>query len=88
MSGETSAMLAAALCIGAAAGCVFFASLRRTLDLWLAGATARAVALLLLRFTLITALLAAAAMAGAAPLLAVLAGVLLARHAVLRRVRA
>ena len=83
---EALTAVALALAAGVAAGWFFFATLRRTVELWLAGGSApRALALQLGRFAVLGAVLAATAVAGTWPLLAAAAGVLLARAAVLRR---
>ena len=88
LAAQTLPGVALALVAGGAGGWLFFASLRRTVDLWLSGGAAtRALALHLGRFVVLGAVLAGAALAGALPLLAATAGVLLARALVLRRAR-
>ncbi len=79
---------ALALVLGFGVGVVHFASLRRVTALYLEGGPlARTIALQLGRLVLLGGLLVGLAMAGALPLLAGALGVLLARQAVLRRVR-
>ena len=90
MSASAQTLLSCALAAagGFAGGWLFFATLRRTVDLWLRGGSAgTALALHLGRFVVLAALLSAAAMAGVWPLLSATLGLLLARHALLSRAR-
>ena len=82
----TLALTALGLVLGFAAGLVHFASLRRVTELYLGGGSpARAVALQLVRFAGLGAVLALLAWLGAAPLIAGALGLTLARGVLLRR---
>lgn len=71
--------------VGGLSGLCYFVALRWNARLFEAGATPRALALLLVRFALLAVVLVLLAKWGALALLAGLGGLLLARRAVLRR---
>ncbi len=84
----TAALMLTAFLVGALAGAAHFILLRKCVTLFAAGRVALPAALMPLRFVVLGALLYAVARhAGAAPLLAAGAGILLGRQAVLLRAR-
>lgn len=76
-----------AFAAGVALGLAYFATLARTLDLFVSGAPVAAIVLQAGRFLLAAAVMYAAAQFGALPLLSCVLGFLVGRHCVLRRVR-
>ena len=78
---------ALALLLGTGAGWLFFRTLRQVADGYVAGEFGRSIALQLGRIAGLAALLYAIAQLGALPLLSFAAGLLAARHLVLRRER-
>lgn len=76
-----------ALVGGAALGLLHFGTLRRTVDAFAGGRTARALLMQLARLGLLAACLFVAARAGALPLLAAALGLLAGRAAIMHRER-
>ncbi len=84
MTANDLLLLALAFLAGAAVGTAHFVSLRRVVDAWTAGRTARAVALSIVRWVVLVVAALLLARQGAMPLLAGLAGLLVARVVVVR----
>jgi F1F0 ATPase subunit 2 len=76
----------AGLAAGAVAGGLHFAALEMTVRCFVAGRALRAFCLQAIRFALVAAVFYGLAQLGAGPLLAGLAGLLGARHAMLRSI--
>ncbi len=74
------------LAAGAMAGALHFGALGMTVRCFASGRALRAFALQAARFALVAAVFCGLARLGAGPLLAGLAGLLAARHAMLRRI--
>jgi F1F0 ATPase subunit 2 len=84
MTNLETGRLAAYAVAGLALGAASFASLRLNTDLYVGGGLWRPIALHLLRLAVVTAVLVFAALKGAGPLLAVAAGLVIARPLVVR----